>query len=124
MQKAKAALVVTCRVSRPTMLPTRRSRITGSGCSIRNQPCPCVPDRPASNPILPPMRKVRWLDVYEALAYVVWGTQRADTVMQDMGLEGLSTALDEAPDASGEADFMLGVTHLNRGARKGRRPPP
>ncbi len=51
---------------------------------------------------------------YEALAYIVLGTQRADTSMQDRGVRELAEALDHAPDATGASLFLLGLTHLRR----------
>ena len=52
---------------------------------------------------------------YQALAYIVLGTQRVDTVMQDRGTRALEAALPLAPDSTGEAQFVLGITHLRRG---------
>lgn len=52
---------------------------------------------------------------YQALAYIVLGTQRVDTLMQDRGVRGLEAALPLAADSTGESHFVLGVTHLRRG---------
>ena len=47
---------------------------------------------------------------YEALSYLVHGTQQSDTLALEKGIALMRTALAQAQDTTGEAQFLLGVT--------------
>lgn len=51
---------------------------------------------------------------YEGMAYVIYGAQRGDTVALDHGIQTLAATL-EADGEHGEAQFLLGYAHLQRG---------
>lgn len=53
--------------------------------------------------------------IYRAMAYVVYGRQRGDTGALARGEQELAALLADAPDAHGEAHFLLGFARLQQG---------
>ena len=61
--------------------------------------------------------------LYEGLAYLVLGTQQADTLALERGIAVLEETLAGRAETSGEAHFLLGLSHFRLGRAEEAIPP-